>query len=52
MTMENIKELDITNVDGTETYIVVERLDGSFETMLKAEYERRLAEQDKQSGTL
>jgi hypothetical protein len=43
--MSNVKIVEIDSFEGLETHAIIEHADGSFTSMLKAEYDRQQAEQ-------
>ena len=43
--MEKVTFIDIETLAETETHAIIAHADGSFTSMLKAEYDRRQAEQ-------
>jgi hypothetical protein len=49
--MDNVTFFDSEMIDGIRTFAIIEHADGSFTSMLKAEYDRRQAEQSTPSVT-
>ena len=49
--MENIKEIEITTIAGTETYVIIDRGNDEFTSMLKSTWEE-LEAQKELGGTL
>jgi hypothetical protein len=43
--MDNVKEIEIEGINGTEIHVIIDRGNGEFTSMPKAEYDRRQAEQ-------
>jgi len=43
--MENVTFVEIETLDGVETHAIIDRGNGEFTSMPKAEYDRRQAEQ-------
>jgi hypothetical protein len=49
--MNKVTFIEIESVEGTETHAIIDRGNGEFTSMTKAEYDRRQAEQSTPSVT-